>query len=64
MLGIRYVVIGLGDPNNPATDEDCEALADFIGSLPVPGGRLQGTVLSERVSNKLTLALLQERGEL
>lgn len=62
MYGIRYIVIALGDPKEPATDQDVEALNDMIAERLGPF--LTTTPLSERVSNKVTLALLQERGVL
>lgn len=59
MYGIRYIVIALGGPEEKATDEDCEAIKEIIEkSIPM----MTATVLSEHVSNKVTLALLQERG--
>lgn len=63
MYGIRYIVIAIGDLKDKATDEDCETLKELVESLTAPYP-LTLTVLSESVSNKVTLALLQERGVL
>jgi len=58
LLGIRYIVVAVGGPKDPATDEDVEVCKEMMETaLP-----FTVTALSERVSNKLTLALLQEQG--
>jgi hypothetical protein len=57
MLGIRYVVVAVGAPDDMATDEDVETVKGIMDDkLP-----FTVTALSERVSNKLTLSLIQER---
>ena len=61
-MGIRYVVVAIGTPMEPADDEDCVAIKALLeSSFP---DMMVFTVLSERVSNKLTLALAQEMGAL
>jgi len=59
-LGIRYVVVALGGPKDPATDEDVETLVKMMELKLEP---ITVTGLSQRVSNKLTLALLQEESQ-
>ena len=57
IVGIRYVVVALGGPEDPAEDDDCEVMKNMIEkALP-----LTVTVLSERVSNRLTWALIEEQ---
>jgi hypothetical protein len=63
--GIRYVVVAVGDLNDKAEEEDIEAMKWYLerglDSMPtVP----KFTILSERVSDKLTVSLLQEMGAL
>jgi hypothetical protein len=54
--GIRYVVVGLGTPEIPATDEDCEMVRGVMEErLP-----FKPVVLSERVSSRVTVALVHE----
>jgi len=56
VVGIRYVVVALGGPEEPAEDDDCEVMKNMIEkALPITV-----TVLSERVSNRLTWALIDE----
>jgi N-acyl-D-aspartate/D-glutamate deacylase len=56
IIGIRYVVVAVGGPQDPATDEDVETMKAMIEkALPITC-----TVLSERVSNRLTWALIDE----
>lgn len=62
--GIRYIVIGIGSPepeSDRATEEDVQNLLTIINERV---GHFQARALSERASNKLTLALLQEEGVL
>lgn len=61
MLNLRYIVVALGGPgeNEAPTEEDiATAKAVMDKSLP-----FTCTLLSERVSNRLTWALIEERRE-
>jgi ClpP class serine protease len=59
MHDVRYVVIGIGDPDEPVTEEEVQFLQGIVEqALPM----FESRVLSKRVSNKLTLALMQEEG--
>jgi molybdopterin biosynthesis enzyme MoaB len=59
MIGIRYVVVAVGGPGNPATDADVQAVkAVMEEKLP-----FTVTVISERASNRLTFHLIQEQRE-
>lgn len=59
--GIRYCVVAVGDDDNiVATEDDLEAVQQAIC-------RMTGftvTILSPATSDRLTVALLRERGEL
>jgi hypothetical protein len=56
IIGIRYIVVAVGGPKDPATEEDVEVCKKMMeDKLP-----FTVTVLSERVSNRLTWALIDE----
>jgi len=59
--GIRYVIVGVGTLKERATDVEAEWLHKVVSERINP---LEARMLSERVSNKLTIALLQEQGAL
>lgn len=56
--GIRYAVVAAGAPGDEAEDEDIELIARLLGK----DSPFKVTVLSEDVSDTLTVALLRERG--
>jgi len=59
MIGIRYIVVAVGGPDDPATEDDVAVVAKLMGErLP-----FKVTALSERASNRLTWALIQEQRE-
>jgi hypothetical protein len=57
-FGIRYVVIAAGSPDDKASDEDIENIQKIVSEM-CP---FKATVLSEHVSDRLTVELLRERG--
>lgn len=57
--GIRYVVIDVGSLDDKATEEDVDSILMMIDQHP-----FQAKKLSDEVSDKLTIALLQEQGAL
>jgi len=61
MSELRYIIVALGGPGENVEEEDVEALKGMLERMcPL----ITFTALSERVSRKLTIALLQERGVL
>lgn len=56
--GVRYVVVALGSPEDRASDADIEFLASLIETP------FKKVILSDNVSDKLTIALFQEQGVL
>jgi hypothetical protein len=56
--GIRYVVVAIGTPDDHPTEEESESFREIVdGMIP-----FKATLLSERVSDRLTVELLRERG--
>lgn len=59
MFNVRYLVIAIGGPDEDAvTEEEVDGFHEILSNRFAP---ITITKLSEKVSNKLTLALLQER---
>lgn len=57
---LRYIVVAIGDVDDPATEEDVADMLAILDQHPLVPLGLKFTPLSEQVSNKLTIALLEE----
>lgn len=55
--GVSYVVIAVGSKDEPATPDDLAMVREAVAPFT-------GTVLSDRVADTLTVALLREAGAL
>jgi hypothetical protein len=58
--GIRYLIVGVGTLDDKAEQDDVDAIREFMESRLAPD--LTIAELNDRLSDKLTVILLQESG--